>query len=354
MKPFKAVFEIVEQSNCPLYQVGECLTLTERAIVCPETKEACLILVREMTELLFVLLTENHQGNQKQQDDRVFTCSGCTGLIKFRRLQTALTPTVLGSGVLAKNQSIEKVFYGKILDSPFLRALPENIIEAILGKCEEVVLDQGEILIQKGEPNSNLYILLEGGLIVEDDHVVIATLREGELCGEMSYLGAGVAGSTVRATTRSAVLAIHGEDFTRLLGQNSLVQAHMAQLLVSRLQKANAARAKDFESCMSGRLDAVVPAELFQIFHMHQKTGVLTFHLREGEGKVSFREGCIINASYGERENQDAIFAILAEKKGAYRFTVGLTPHEMKAAEIGDFMMLLMEGVKRIDEELTG
>jgi hypothetical protein len=125
----------------------------------------------------------------------------------------------------------------------------------------------------------------------------------------------------------------------------------MAQLLAGRLRKTNAARARDFESCMSGRVDEIVPAELFQIFHMHQKTGVLSLELQGGKAKVSFREGCIINADYGKLANEEAIFKILAEKNGFYRFTSGLSPKEMKAAEIGDFMMLLMEGVKRVDEE---
>jgi hypothetical protein len=49
--------------------------------------------------------------------------------------------------------------------------------------------------------------------------------------------------------------------------------------------------------------------------------------------------------------NEEAIFKILGEKQGFYRFTSGLSPKEMKAAEIGDFMMLLMEGVKRVDED---
>ncbi len=353
MKPFKAVFEIVEQNNCPLYEIGESFTLTDRAIVCPENKEVCLILVREMTELLFVLLKEKPSENQDSQKNRFFNCSGCTGLIKFRRLQTAAA-LVSGKGALAQIQSTEKPLYGRILDSPFLRALPDKNIEIFLGACKEVVIEQGGILIHKGESNHNLYVILEGELLVEDAHVIIATLREGEICGEMSYLGSGVAGSTVRAKKKSAVLAISGKDFSRLLGNTASVQVFMAQLLASRLQKTNAARAKEFESCISGKLDEVVPAELFQIFHMHQKTGVLTFHLQEGEGKVSFREGCIINASYGKRVHQAAIFAILAEKKGVFRFTVGLTPQEMKAAEIGDFMMLLMEGVKRIDEEQIG
>jgi hypothetical protein len=84
---------------------------------------------------------------------------------------------------------------------------------------------------------------------------------------------------------------------------------------------------------------------------MHQKTGVLSMDLSQGVGKVSFREGCLINARYGEWQNEEAIFKILAEKKGHYRFTTGLLPQDMRAAEIGDFMSLLMEGVKRVDEE---
>ena len=75
----------------------------------------------------------------------------------------------------------------------------------------------------------------------------------------------------------------------------------------------------------------------------------MTFGNRQAQ--VSFREGCIINAEYGELENQEAIFEILGEKEGVYSFKLGLSPQQMKAAEIGDFMMLLMEGVKRVDEE---
>ena len=59
----------------------------------------------------------------------------------------------------------------------------------------------------------------------------------------------------------------------------------------------------------------------------------------------------VINAGYCELTNEEAIFKVLSEKKGFYRFTSGLSPNEMRAAEIGDFMMLLMEGVKRVDEE---
>jgi len=42
-------FDVVEDDNCPLYEVGECFRLTAKAFSPPDKKAACLILVREMT-----------------------------------------------------------------------------------------------------------------------------------------------------------------------------------------------------------------------------------------------------------------------------------------------------------------
>jgi hypothetical protein len=348
MKETNWYFSIIDQKNCPLYDVGEKLALSEKTLGCPEGKEVCLILVRDMTQLLFQLL-DNSAGEVREE--KIFNCSGCTGLIKFSQC-TEKDFKDLSGGAEAVVGSVLKTIFEKIGASPFLKALPTGQIEEILSHFREISLVEGAVLIRKGEQNYNLYLVIEGEFQVEDEEIVLGSLKTGELCGEMSYLGADVAVSTVRAVRKSKVLAIEGDVFGRLLGNNGSVQAFVAKILARRLRKSNAARARDFESCMSGRLDQIVPAELFQIFHMHQKTGVLTMELPEGEGKVAFREGCLINASYGGEKNQEAIFKILGENKGLYRFTTGLSPREMKAAEIGDFMMLLMEGVKRVDEGL--
>lgn len=355
MNNFSAVFTIVKEKNCPLYKVDERLHLSDKTLSCPKGKEMCLILVRDLTELLFKFL-------QKQPLDlndyagKVFNCSGCTGLIKFSLVQPDeprddLSGGSNGGGSLAKIDSVVLEMFGKVVDCALLQALPPDQIETLLGHFREILLEEDAVLIRKGEKNLNLYIVFDGELMIESGGVHLATLAEGEICGEMSYLGADVAVSTIKATRKSKVLAMAGDVFANLLGNNHAVQAYMAQLLAGRLRKTNAARARDFESCMSGRIDKIVPAELFQIFHMHQKTGVLSLELPGGRAKVSFREGCIINASYCKLTNEEAIFKVLSEKTGFYRFTSGLSPSELKAAEIGDFMMLLMEGVKRVDED---
>jgi CRP-like cAMP-binding protein len=348
MGPFKAVFKIIEDNNCPLYRLEERLVLSDKTLSFPKDKEGCLILVREMTQLLFELLEETVNGDVEGKQSRVFTCSGCTGLIKFVRVDSEEDDQdLLGEALLS---SEEEALLVKISGYPLLKDFPLEQLKKFIDCFQVQIVRSGVYLITKGEVNQHLYIVLAGEVSVEDDLVKITTLREGDVCGEMSYFGNKIARSSIRAIKDTKVVAINGNDFGRLMEEAASVQLYMARLLADRLAKANTARTREFDACMHGRIKDMAPAELFQIFHMHQKTGSLSLELSHGKAKVSFREGCIINASYADLHNQEAIFSILAEKDGVYRFNVGLSPQEMKAAEIGDFMMLLMEGVKRVDE----
>ncbi|MFW2368276.1 MAG: DUF4388 domain-containing protein [Desulforhopalus sp.] len=354
MMKLRIVFGIVEDRNCPLYDEGELLYLTDKTLSCPQGKEVCLILARDLTELLFSLLQKKGDEGRDSESKVLHNCSGCTGLIKFSPVSQEVEAEAEQDSAAAHIDAAVMTRYGTVIESAFLRVFPPEEIESILDDFEELFIDEGETLIDQGKKNINLYIIVSGKLVVEDGGIPLATLKNGDLCGEMSYLGAEVAVSTVKAIKNCHVLVIPGEKFNQLLGDNHEVQSYMARLLAKRLKKTNVVRTSNFESCMSGRIDHIVPAELFQIFHMHQKTGVLALDLPDGEAKVSFREGCIINASYCDWRSEEAIFKILAMKEGMYRFTTGLSPEEMRAAEIGDFMMLLMEGVKRVDEDHDG
>ena len=350
MDKLRAHFIIVEEKNCPLYEVGERLQLSEKTLSCPQSKEVCLILVRDMTELMFRFL-QKQPVNLGDYGETKFNCSGCKGLIKFTLLGSDRQSVfAVKDDAGAMMQSKMSLLSGPVIDGIFFRSLPSEKINVIVDNFQEITIEEGSYLIRKDETNLNLYMVFSGKLVVEEGGQE-TTISAGEICGEMSYLGADIAVSSVRAIEDTKVLAIAGDVFGRLLGDYSSVQRFMAQLFAARLRKTSATRARDLESCMRGRIDEIVPAELFQIFHMHQKTGVLLLELPAATGKVSFREGCIINARYGELLNEAAIFAILAEKRGNYLFTTGLSPQDMRSAEIGDFMSLLMEGIKRIDEE---
>lgn len=349
MKNFSALFTIVEEKNCPLYRRGESLILSEKTIVCPKGKEVCLILVRDMTQILFQML--GTKGKEADIGLHVYNCSGCTGLIKFQLQDQIEQGKNKDKGSDVQVDPATQILFEQMRGTELFQPFSEKELIETLSHFRVIDFVKDGLIIKKGELNLNLYMVVSGELVVEDGGVELAALKKGEICGEMSYLGADVAVSSVRVRKNTKVLAIEGNVFGEIMGANTRVQNYMAQLLARRLRKTNAARTRDFESCMSGRIDEIAPAELLQIFHMHQKTGTLSLQLPEGEAKVSFREGCIINAKYGAYTSEEAIFSMLAEKQGVYRFTTGLSPGEMKAAEIGDFMMLLMEGVKRVDEE---
>ena len=350
MKNFSVLFTIIEEKNCPLYRAGEELHLSDKTIGCPRDKEVCLILVRDMTQILFQMLSK--AGKESAADDfQVYNCSGCTGLIKFQLDPKGAQAGKGKDGTDVQIDPAMQILYEQVSSAELFQSFSEKELLQILSHFRVIDFVQEGLIIKKGELNLNLYMVVAGELVVEDEGVSLATLKKGEICGEMSYLGADVAVSSVRVRKHTKVLAIEGSDFGEIMGESTAVQNYMAKLLARRLRKTNAARARDFESCMSGRIDQIAPAELLQIFHMHQKTGVLSLDLPDGEARISFREGCIINARYGKHASQEAIFSLLAAKKGVYRFTTGLSANEMKAAEIGDFMMLLMEGVKRVDEE---
>lgn len=211
MNSFKVTFEIVNVRNCPLYNQDDWFLLTDKAVELPLGRSSCLLLIRELTGLLFTLLP-HAANNFTEQRNAVFTCGGCTGLIKF-----------------------------KVTDKIF----PSATIPSM---------------------------------------------------------------------------------------------------------QAQAAKQENSEAVISGRIEAIVPAELLQVFHMHQKTGRLIFEFDDGSARVTFREGGLLAARYEDLDNQEAVYAMLTQKKGSFHFIPGLPEALMKTREIGDFMMILMEGLRRLDE----
>jgi hypothetical protein len=352
MKQLRLYFKIITDNNCPIYEKGELLSLSEKALSCPENKDTCLILVREMTNLLFEHLDAD--SGQDTAEKKIYSCSGCTGLIKFNRISAE---DARQDGLISPEaplDSEDEALLAGIRDFPIFQAISGCDLSKVVRCFRKERLPANSTFITKGQNCLYLYLIVSGDIVVSDSSLVIASLGPGDICGEMSYLGGDVAGADVRTITDAEVLSISGDAFSKLLDGIPELQLFMAKILAQRLTESNASYFDTFDACMSGWIREMPPAELFQIFHMNQKTGILALDLPRGEAKVSFREGCVINAQYRDKTNQAAIFAMLKEKDGRYTFTTGLSPEEMKAAEIGDFMMLLMEGIKRVDESGDG
>ncbi len=225
MSDFSVAFKIVSERACPYYAADDLFVLTGQSVQVPIGHPSCLILIREMTDLLFSTIAPAVATGFEELKSETYNCGGCTGLIKFQ-----------------------------IEDNP------------------EAIEQVGAI------PTTG-------------------SSREKESRGP------------------------------------------------SEKQKG-----KKDEIVVTGQLHEISPSELLQFFHMHQKTGKLALDVASGVGRVAFREGAIIGAKFLEYENKEAIFALLRENQGRFSFVNGIPSSLLEVDDIGDFMMLLMEGIKRMDE----
>jgi len=353
MSSFKARFKIVENKKCPLYELGDDLQLTDKALIPPSGKPVCLILAREMTELLFSLIS---QTNGDSDTSKIFSCSGCSGLIKFQMDLSEpgdkKTAAISLAEIIGQDTTLPPQVKESIKNIQIFQAMEKANLAKILPSFTHKKFTPGAEIFRKGEEGGYVVIIISGRVAVYDDDLAIAVLGKGEILGEMSQLTSQPVCATVRAIENTEVLCISGDDLKKLMNDNPSLYMYFLRLFTDRLTKSNAARLHEVASAMSGTLDEMPQVELFQIFHMNAKTGVLKLDLPKGEATISFREGCIINANYAGEESQEAIYKIIAEKKGGrFKFNAGLSPQEMKSAEIGDFMKLLMDGIRRVDED---
>lgn len=144
-------------------------------------------------------------------------------------------------------------------------------------------LEPGVEIFRKGEKGDDVIIILSGRVAVLDGNLNIATLSRGEILGEMSQLTSQAVSATVKTVEKTEVLSISGENFRKVLEENPSLYLYFLRLFSERLTKSNAARLQEVASAMSGTLDEMPQVELFQVFHMNNKTGVLTLELPKGK-----------------------------------------------------------------------
>ncbi|MDM8524346.1 DUF4388 domain-containing protein [Desulfococcaceae bacterium HSG8] len=353
----ETIFKIIEENNCPLYELGDEFKLSGKALLSkvgrkrtfittsvikmPHLRPPCRVLIEDLTRVL--IKYERMENVEKC----VTTCSGCSGLIRIAYNREKMP-------VDENNNDINELV-GLLYIFPIFQTLDENDIEKIVPLLKMKKFAKGATVMNKGDSGSNLYIIISGIVdVFVDDGVSITTLGIGDVFGEISLLVGSPVGATIKVVETARLLYINGKDFRRVLDQFPSIQIYFARLLAKRLAKTNDEISQDISSDIRGNFSQMLPSELLQTLNLNRKTGVLNLELSKGTARISFREGSLIRVSYNNRKGKIAFFEILKEKKGRFKFIQGLTPEETDATELGDFMWLLMEGIRRIEEGSVG
>jgi CRP/FNR family transcriptional regulator, cyclic AMP receptor protein len=338
------VFRIIKDDNCPLYEPGDEFQLSGKIFRVPVNKAPCLILARDVLKLL------QTQGETDIDPNPAHNCSGCTGRILFKYKQPIEVEAPKAPD--GKPDNYMGAVVSLLSSFSIFKGLREDEIRDIVSFLRLNKFQEDDVILRKGEPGRNLFIVVAGKVeVVSEDGMSIAFMGSGEVFGEMSLLSGDPVGATIKVVEPSTVLFIGAKDFKKILNEIPGLQLNFTRLLARRMAEINLARSEEFASGMTGKLSEMPPAELFQTLNVNQKTGVLTLKLPRESAYLSFREGELINARYRNKDGQEAFFELLKIKEGRFKFIPGLSPEEMEAPEVGDFMHLLMEGLRKIDED---
>jgi CRP-like cAMP-binding protein len=111
----------------------------------------------------------------------------------------------------------------------------DGALERVLDVAVERVVPAGEVLMRASEPGANVFVILEGMVVVDDPGNDPIEVGPGEFVGELALLvPEAVRSAWVRAMTDLRCLAIEGDDFRHLLEDEPRIALTMLPLLARR------------------------------------------------------------------------------------------------------------------------
>ncbi len=113
---------------------------------------------------------------------------------------------------------------------------------------QKVVFAAGDTILTQGEEGRTAYLIVSGKVEVTVGSgakaKALATLRGGEVFGEMSLLEPGPRSATVKALDRTECLMTSYDDFMTSIQQDPAKAVHFMRTLVARLRQTNEMLAK--------------------------------------------------------------------------------------------------------------
>ncbi len=354
----KIIFTITQNNSCPLYEFNDSFELsglaiplkdadsnsviTTTVITHPQGKRNCKILDGDLSKLII-----NYERSDKIPVC-MMTCSGCTGSVKLEYTKenslTVKDPNTLSDEIGSMMHLLTSF--------PFFKNIDEQNLDKVVGFFKMKKYEIGDIVIRKGDPGGKLFIIVAGSVnVLNDAGIIISAIDKGEVFGEMSLICNDAVTATIQIKEAATILDIDQPNFHKILNIYPDIQLYFSRIMAERLNRSNTIRAEDLSSGIVGDLKEIPAEALFQTLNMNNKTGILTISdLSKGTARFSFRQGALIKAKYHDCAGDMAFYEILKENSGRFRFTPGIAKEDFDTPEIGFFMKLLMEGMRRLDE----
>ncbi len=123
-----------------------------------------------------------------------------------------------------------------------LRRVTIESVWGLLEHCPVLTLNKSEMLLEKGQTNQTMYIVLSGKLSVHldtADREPVAFLDKGQTVGEISVIDDSPGTAFVRAAEKTRLLSIDEETFWRLVEASHEFATNLLLILAQRLRANN-------------------------------------------------------------------------------------------------------------------
>jgi signal transduction histidine kinase/predicted CoA-binding protein len=149
---------------------------------------------------------------------------------------------------------------------PLFSGLPEDALEHLARRAEQVRLKPGDLLFEEGDPGNAAYVVENGKLEVTKHsggrEVLLAVRQTGEVFGELAVLEEAQRMASVRARTGSTLLAIHKVHLDDLIDRNPVVARAMVSAVLEYWRNTDSLLRQNERMTQLGTLTAGVAHEL--------------------------------------------------------------------------------------------
>jgi signal transduction histidine kinase len=122
---------------------------------------------------------------------------------------------------------------------PYFSDLPKALLEKVCGETEQIEIPEGEVIIKEGSDSEEMYIVVEGQLVVTKHSggkdVELGRIGPGDVVGEIALLDQAPRTATVSAVVDTFAIRVPVKAFEDLLSDSRVVR-RMFRTVTSRLR----------------------------------------------------------------------------------------------------------------------
>lgn len=174
------------------------------------------------------------------------------------------------------NRTALEVARTSIRRQPFLQLLPQEHLDQLLADARLLRFGRGERIIEEGKEGRSMFILVRGSadvfVKVNDEQRHVATLRDGDYCGEMSLLTGEPRSATVKALTDCEMWELGKDTLADILAENTTLVDRLSEILAKRKMEVDgiieASLAEDEKNETVNRYKRTLLDRLYHFFEL--------------------------------------------------------------------------------------